>query len=171
MPERKHFITFCSPGTFTSETTTKPISSWDTKEAIKIAQTITERHGAKPYGFLFETKVVADPIPDGEGGTLEVEPKSVKSSGIYYLGGKLETYDDIEARKDPKEETLLWNMKWNDYPIIIVNTNSWKFTAAYKESDSIVDAETGEIIDRGDDKEHKAYRQNKIAELKTAKEN
>ena len=30
---KKHFVTFLSPGTFVSETTTKPIASWSVEKA------------------------------------------------------------------------------------------------------------------------------------------
>jgi len=50
---KKHFVTFCSPGSFVSEETTKPIESWDTEKAIILSKEITERYNSKPYGFYF----------------------------------------------------------------------------------------------------------------------
>jgi hypothetical protein len=41
-----HFVTFLSPGTFVAEDTTRPIESWDVKQAMKMADDIHERHGA-----------------------------------------------------------------------------------------------------------------------------
>jgi hypothetical protein len=123
----KHFVTFLSPGTFVSETTTQEIDRWDTILAMKIAKSIKERHGAKPYGFRFETK-------DSNGW----EPKTVKSSGIYYLGGRLLTIDDIPDTDENK--TLRWNMKYNNIETVIENTNSWKVTMPFdKNKDTLLE--------------------------------
>jgi hypothetical protein len=48
---RKHYVTFYSPGTFVSESSTLSIEDWDTAKAVEMAKNIQERHGAKPYGF------------------------------------------------------------------------------------------------------------------------
>jgi len=53
---KKNFVTFYSPGTFVSEETTKDIDSWNIQEAESMAESIKERHGAKPYGFRFTTR-------------------------------------------------------------------------------------------------------------------
>lgn len=121
----KHFVTFLSPGTFFSETTTKEIDTWSVDLAMQIARDIKERHGATPYGFRFETKT-----SDGW------EPKTVKSSGIYYLGGRLLTIDDIPDTK--WNETLRWNMKYNDIETVIENTNSWKVTMPFDKSKDVL---------------------------------
>lgn len=164
-PTRKHFVTFLSPGTFVSETTAKPIDAWDPVQAVKMAEAIVERHGARPYGFYFATFLVADPIPDGEGGTLDVQAKEVERSGVYHLGGKVESFDEVVARNDPKEETLRQNMDWNDYAYVCTTTNSYKHTAIFDEKDVVVDA-TGQITERGDSPERMAYR--KVREEKKA---
>lgn len=69
----KHFVTFCSPGTFVSEETTKEVTAWDIDEALEIANGIKERHNATPYGFRFHTRsfgtwrrtalIASSPIP------------------------------------------------------------------------------------------------------------
>lgn len=120
---RKHFVTFLSPGTFVSESTTREIASCDPDLAAAMAREIKERYGATPYGFYFTTR---------ERGPDDFDSKEVdRSPGIYYLGGKLETLAEIEARNDPNDHILIANMKNNGYDQVIINTNSWKFTGPF----------------------------------------
>lgn len=126
---KKHFVTFCSPGTFVSETSQSPIASWDVNEARAMAKGIKERHGATPYGFYFSTR---------ERKEDELDSKVVKTSPMHYLGGKVETLEEVKARNDPKEETLRWNMQTNGYNRIIVNTNSYKSTFPLKDEDIVL---------------------------------
>jgi hypothetical protein len=155
---REHFVVFYSPGSLFSETTTKPIKEWDTRLAVQMADQIVERHGAKPYGFRLETRMVADPIPYAPGDTLEVLPKVVEHSGTYFLGGKLETLDDVRRRNDPKESILQDNMWFNRNYIVVINTNSYRSTHPFREQDFIVGLK-GEVLERGDDPRHVAYRE------------
>lgn len=98
----KHFVTFYSPGTFVSESTTKEIPSWDTALACEMAKDIVERHGATPYAFVFTTRDRAD---------SELDSKVTKTSNKFYLGGVVKTYEDIVAEKDPKNDILEFNMR------------------------------------------------------------
>ena len=82
---KKHFVTFLSPGTFVAEESTKPIDSWDVDKAVKMARSIKERHNARPYGFQFSTR---------ERGPDDLDSKVTKQSGVYWLGGKVETRPD-----------------------------------------------------------------------------
>ena len=166
---RKEFVTFYtladlgvggSPGTLFAESTSLPIDSRDVALATQKAQDITERHNARPYGFRFETRVVADPVPDGEGGTLYVEPKTVDTSGMYFLNGRLETVDEVEARNDPKERILRANMQGNDMWIVCITTNGYKSTQPFTEKDFLVNA-SGVIVKRGDDPRLVEYRTRK----------
>ena len=145
MTKRKHYVVFYSPGTFIAESSVRPIESWSTETATSVAKSITERHGAIPYGFRFETRVVAGPIPDGEGGTLDVEPKTVERSGMYYLGGVVETIADVEARHDPKESILLSNMRCNGYDRVITTTNGYRLSQPFEPGDHVVDPESGTV--------------------------
>lgn len=163
--KKKHTVTFLSPGTFVSESTTKDIDSWDTKEAIKMAEKITERHGAKPYGFQFETWKTHDPVSDGEGGFLKVQSKLEAKSGIYFLGGTLETYDDVMKRDLDNERILRSNMQGNEYWVVCVNTNSYKSTMPFGEEDRVVDA-TGVIVEAGDDPKWVKYRKEQLKKRK-----
>jgi|GEM_PF-2070663 len=162
-PARRDFVTYLSPGTFVSETSTLPIPSWDTMLATSMAKRVVERYGARPYGFRFETRIIVDNVPDGEGGELTVMPKTVKRSGIYFLGGHLNTIDDVIARNAESERILRENMVANGYWIVCVNHNSYRSVLPFEEADRIVNDEGG-VYERGDDPRHVAYRTAKLTE-------
>ena len=127
---QKHFVTFYSPGTFVSESTTKPIDSWDVEKAVKMAMTISERHGARPYGFQFSTR---------ERRADELDSRQAKTSGIYYLGGKVLTLANVEARKDPNDNILISNMKCNKIAAVVENCNSYRSTMELRKGDVVLD--------------------------------
>ena len=127
---KKHFVTFLSPGTFVAEQTEKPIASWDVEEAVKMARKIKERYSARPYGFQFSTR---------ERGPDDLDSKVTKRSGTYFLGGKVETLAEIEARNDPKEEILRSNMRGNRWHKVVTNTNSFRVTLPLEKDDHILD--------------------------------
>lgn len=127
---KKHFITFLSPGTLFAEKTEKPIESWDSEDGKRMARDIKERHNATPYGFYFTTR---------ERGENDLDSKVVATSGVYYLGGKVETIDEVKCRNDPSEKILLSNMKRNGWDRIITNTNSWKITQPLNSNDVVLD--------------------------------
>lgn len=145
-PTRKNYVTFLSPGTFTSESTTKEVPEIHPPLAARMAREIAERHGAKPYGFIFEERIVHDPIPDGIGGTLNVQSKTLLSTGIYFLTGTVRRYDEIPETKDT--HILRANMRGNDWPLVIENTNSYRTTMVYESKDCVVDVD-GNVIDCG----------------------
>lgn len=125
---KKHFVVFCSPGTFFSEQTEKEIPKWDVEAAKKMAKHIKERYGAAPYGFYFITK---------ERRRDELNSKQTKQSGMYFLGGKIMTL--AEVRKEmPNEHILISNMECNHWDKIIINTNSWKVTLPFTEEDRLI---------------------------------
>lgn len=157
----KHCVTFYSPGTLFDEETTKPIEKWDPRLAVGMSETIVERHGSKPYGFRFSTYLTAAPVPDGQGGFLQVEHRFVRMSGIYFLGGRLETLDKVEARRDPGEKVLRSNMR-TSWPIVIVSERSYKTTRPFEQTSMVVDAQ-GRITERGDDAGRIAYRKSVLA--------
>lgn len=126
----QHFVTFYSPGTFVAESTTKPIDAWDTDVAVGMARSIQERHGALPYGFIFTTRSRGDD---------DLDSKVTDTSPTYYLGGKIETLEDIEARNDPNEKILRSNMKMNSYDRVVVNDNSWRWTQPLQADDVVLD--------------------------------
>lgn len=125
-----HFVTFCSPGTIVPETNEMPIGSWDIEEAKAMACTITQRHNATPFGFFFTTRSRDD---------ADLDSRQTAKSNFYYLGGRVETREEVEARNDPIESILRDNMRRNGYDKIIVNTNSWRFTSFLRDTDVILD--------------------------------
>lgn len=154
---RHHYVTFLSPGTLFSEQTTKPISSWDIPTATRMAADIIERHGAKPYSFQFHTNIEADPVPDGEGGLLNVLPRRADESGMHFLGGEVFGYQRIKDRRDPKDEILLSNMCCNGWAFVVESTNGYKSVHPFEEEDVLVNA-SGSITLRGDDPVIMQYR-------------
>jgi hypothetical protein len=127
---KKHFVIFFSPGTFVPEQTEREIDSWDTDKAVAMSREIVERHGAKPFGFKFITR--------GRG-LLDLDSKTIKESGMYYLGGKVLTRAEIEARNDPKEAILRDNMRCNDIDRVIQNDNSWRYIGQFHDGDTLLD--------------------------------
>lgn len=126
----KHFVTFLSPGTLVHEQTEKPIASWNVLEALRMASEIVERYNAKPFAFYFTTRARAQD---------DLDSKVVQTSGRYYLGGKIETIQQVRERADPNEDILLRNMEMNGWDRVIVNTNSWKVTQPFEDDDVMLD--------------------------------
>ena len=135
---KKNFVTFLSPGTFMSETDEQPIDSWDVDEAVRRAGTILQRHGARPYGFYFSRR--------GRGPD-DLDRKQLAKSNLYYLGGRIETLDDVRKRADPKEHILLSNMESNGWDKIVVNDNSYRSTFPLRADDVILDVKLPELQD------------------------
>ena len=126
----KHFVTFSSPGTFVAEKSTKPIDSWDTDRAVEMAKEIKERYGATPYAFHFTTRA-----REGE----EFDSKEVKRSHQYFLGGKVETLEEVISRKDSKDSVLISNMKINNYDRIITTTEGWSWSQPLGPEDVVLE--------------------------------
>lgn len=127
---KAHFVEFYSPGTLVAETNVEPIDSWDVEEAMRRARSINQRHGAKPYGFRFFTK---------ERGPHDLDSRETVRSGTYYLGGVIETVEQIEAKGDPSNKILLSNMRGNGWHCVITNTNSYRWTQPFQDGDVLLD--------------------------------
>ena|SRR5438105_546870 len=127
---QKHFVTFFSPGTFVAEQATKPIESWDVPAAVAMARGITERYGARPYGFRFSTRTRGD---------NDLDSRETAKSCLYYLGGQVETLAKIKRRNDPTERILRDNMECNGWKKVVTNRNSWRWTQPLEEGDVILD--------------------------------
>jgi len=106
------------------------IDSWDPAKAMEMAHLIKERHGATPYGFRFYERSRNDD---------ELDSRVTNTSVFYWLGGKVETLEEVEKRNDPSEKILRINMRCNNYKKIITNDNSWRHTQALGEDDIILD--------------------------------
>lgn len=129
MPISKHFVTFYSPGTFCAEESTKPIESWDTAVALRMAADVTERHNARPYAFAFTTRSRGD---------SDLDSKVTARSPLYYFGVKVETLTEIEARRDPSDRILIANMRTNDWQRVVTTTSGWKATMPLREGDVVL---------------------------------
>jgi len=126
----KHFVTFYSPGTFVAEATTRPIESWDIEAAKEMAHDITERYSATPYGFRFTTRAR---------GVDDLDSHVAETSPMYYLGGRIETVEQVRARAKDDERILLSNMECNGWDRIVVNDNSWRWTQPLEAGDVVLD--------------------------------
>lgn len=125
----QNFVTFVSPGTFVHEKTTKKIKSWDVNKAIEMARRINERHNATPHSFYFATR-----RNDGE-----MDSKEVKKSCTYFLGGEVFSLEQIKARGNDSDGTLIFNMECNNIARVIENKNSWKDTLELKDDDVVLE--------------------------------
>lgn len=127
---KKHFVTFYSPGTLFAETTQKPIDSWDVKKATGMARAVKERYDAVPYGFRFSTSGRGDE---------DLDSKVTATSPFYFLGGKIETLEQVKARATKGGTILVSNMEINGWDRVITNTNSWKCTLPLNPGDVVLD--------------------------------
>ena len=128
--KKQHFVNFCSPGTFVSEESTTKIKAWNVDDAIVLANNVTERYNATPYGFYFTTY--------GRG-VNDLNSKEIDRSNMYYLGGEIQTLEQIKSRNDPKDAILICNMECNDWDRVLVNANSWAHTAVLNEADVVLE--------------------------------
>jgi hypothetical protein len=158
---RKHYVKFLSPGTFYDEDSSRPIREWDTREAMRMANSVTERHGSIPYAFQFETYLDADPVPDGEGGTLEVRAKRIATSGLHYIKGRVLNY--VEATRSHGGTALPGNMRGNRWPLVCETVNKYSHVGIYGADDCIVSAD-GDVTDRGDSAPNKRARSEQLAQ-------
>jgi hypothetical protein len=138
---KKHFVTFLSPGTFSHEETSKEIDSWDVEKAKQMARGIKERHNATPFAFYFTTR---------SRNSEDLDSKVSATSPTYYLGGKVETFAEVEARATKDDSILLSNMRCNNWDRIITNTNSWRVTQPLHKEDVVLDWESSKAATAGD---------------------
>ena len=148
MTTKREMVTFYSPGTFVDETTALEIAKWEPSLAIRLSGNIEERHGAKPYAFQFSTVVGGnDVVVDGE--KCKVESKTIKSSGLHYIDGKVLTFKDIPD--DDEHHILRSNMECNGWSAVVETRNSYRHTGIFDKNDVVVNSTSGEITARGSD--------------------
>jgi hypothetical protein len=112
-------VTYFEPGSFLSEETVRPIA--DGPDIVQRAAA-----GAPPRAFCFalSTVLVADSVPDGQGGTLTVLPKEIGRTGRYYLAGRLFDRDEVLALGG--HDTLASNMR-DQWPLVILTAQgNWQ---------------------------------------------
>lgn len=129
---QKHFVKFLSAGTFVAEETTKEIDSWDIEKAKQMSKEITERYGARPYGFCFITKGRSD---------TDLDSKVIDQSGVYYINGVVETLEELKAKNDPNNRILISNMESNGWDKVVTTCNPYKWTQPFTENDAVVTVE------------------------------
>ncbi len=135
----RHFAVFYSPGTFFSEASERQIESWSVPEAFRIAQTITERYGARPFAFVLETRLVT--VPDGD--LPSVALKTLKRSGRHFIDGRAMTLEDVQ-REMPEAEILISNMRINNIAGIVsgpVRSKGWRWTHDLRADDVLLDSD------------------------------
>lgn len=129
----KHFVKFYSAGTFFAEETVKKIDSWDVDKAIEMSKEITERYGAKPYGFCFFTKGRTE---------ADLDSKVIAESGTYFINGVVETLEEIKAKGDPNNRILISNMEGNGWNKVVTTYNPYKWTQPFEANDTVVTVES-----------------------------
>ena len=134
MTMKRHFVTFYSPDSFVAEDSTHPIESWDVDNAVEIARSVLERYKATPYGFRFTTRSRT---------AKDLDSKVSAKSPMYYLGGKVETLEQVKARATAEDRILVSNMEGNHYDRIITNRNSWTWTQPLHADDIVLDVAIG----------------------------
>jgi hypothetical protein len=125
----QHFVTFFSPGTFVAEHTTKPVDEWDVPTAQRMAAEVKERHGAVPYAFQFTTR---------ERGEADLDSHETGRSGMYYIGGRILTIEEVRAAADPADRILLRNMECNGWDRVWQTTTGWAWTQPLKDGDVVL---------------------------------
>jgi len=128
------------------ETDTVEFPSIDLKVIAAKAKTLSQRHGAKPFGFRVETKEYEEIITKDDK-VFRTKTETTYSSGIYFLTGRVLTLNDVP---DTEENHILRsNMEINKL-VCVENTNSYRHTSAFREEDKIIDWD-GNVIAEGKD--------------------
>lgn len=141
----KHYATFYSPGTFMPESSTVEFPSIDLKAIAKKAEGISERYGAKPFGFRVETQEYEKIEKDGK--VFKTDTKTTFSSGMYYLTGRVLTLKDVP---DTEENSILRSNMESNKKVCVENTNSYRHTTFFNKEDKIIDW-NGNVIAKGKD--------------------
>ena len=128
----QHYLVLLITRGFNSESITQKIDSWDVEKALQKYAKAIETYHSMLYGFRFITK------KDG---------KIVKTSGSYYVNGKIETLKELIARNDPKDEILIENLYFNKFDACVRCYNGW--TTFLFENDIVIELKIPEFGGRG----------------------
>ena len=106
---QQHFMTLYYPGSFFAETSSVPVDNWDLTSALRKIRQDHNKGGWRPWAFSFTTRGRS---------AEELDSKVTETSGTYFLGGEIFSFEQIEAM-GKGWETLLSNMKNNKYDHVI----------------------------------------------------
>lgn len=140
----KHYVTFYSPGSFMPETDTVEFPSIDLKAIAAKAKTLSQRYGAKPFGFRVETKEYEEIITKDDK-VFRTKTETTYSSGIYFLTGRVLTLNDVP---DTQENRILRSNMEGNKKVCVENTNSYRHTSFFNQEDKIIDWD-GNVIAEG----------------------
>lgn len=113
----KHYVEFYTPGVIVSEADRREVLRWDVQLAAELMRAIG-RGSRQPYGFRFITIGRED---------SEFSPREVARGPMYFLPGRVRSYEDIAAEKLASNEILLFNMRTNGWRWMIdwPSMSSW----------------------------------------------
>ena len=131
-------VTFYSPGMIVSESSTFTIESWDVDKALQMLQGVTERHGAKPFGFRFSRKKYVQ-LANKEWHAYE----TAAASPMHYVHGKVLSLADVE-REQP-DSILQSNMRCGGILHVVETSNGYSYCAPLEDGDVVFD-KTGHQI-------------------------
>ena len=57
---------------------------------------------------------------------------------MYFLGGKVESLEEVKARATPSERTLVWNMEVNKYAHIVTSPGSAGWVSPLEDQDVVL---------------------------------
>ncbi|KQW72338.1 hypothetical protein [Ensifer sp. Root127] len=123
----KH-IRFLFDASFKSTEYVVETSSWDVEAAAGIAHRLTLERGVQPYAFWFESR------EPGHG----PEPKI---SGTYYLGGKLQTLDELRAENDPSAVIMIHHLEARGIERVVTTNCPCLASFPFRDGDHILEWE------------------------------
>jgi len=155
-------VTYYSPGTLFSENSSFKFPNFNLADFASKAKEIKERHGAAPYGFVWEKCELPDVLPEVNGFKVTVHHKVLEKSGMNYITGDLVFASDLTARED---SIMKSNLESNSEGIGIINKNSWKYNGFFNKKDKIVNW-AGKVVRTGEDEDLMVIRNNNEEQLK-----
>lgn len=128
---QKHYVEFCSPGTFFSEISRREIDAWDTGKAIEMMSDIKERYGGRPFGFRFLTH--------GRGAD-DLNSREIARGHFYYVNCDILTAEEILAGTDPDYATMRTNIEFNGVKRVARTRTGWLGHYPMDDEDEVIEA-------------------------------